>query len=298
MPTATVTRVAATVLAATLLGLLPAPTGAYADELLTLEEETSSTTDTLAKEVTVTCPRGTWVVAVGGWTTGGGGRALLTRMEPSDDLTSAVVAARPGVPPAGGFSLTAQAMCLRDETPPERVEDTVSGDSIVATCPDEHQAVGYGFAMHRSSGDWRLDELRPGNALVRVRAQASGTRPALAQLTVVGICLPSPELTAFACTREQGPSTPVLYPRTVVLPEPDYGYLGIGGSVTGAGTHLDRFQLKLYGSGEVRASRYLGLSLPLSPAARSGAVAAADEETAESMTGWGSNIGTFYTPGC
>jgi hypothetical protein len=38
-------------------------------------------------------------------------------------------------------------MCLRGDTPPERVEATVSGDSVVAVCPDEHQAAGYGFAM-------------------------------------------------------------------------------------------------------------------------------------------------------
>ncbi len=298
MPTATVIRVAATALAATLLGLLPAPAGAYADELLSLEEETSSTNNTLAKEVTVTCPDGTWVVAVGGWTTGGGGRALLTRMEPSDDLTSAVVEARPGSALTTGFTVSAQAMCLRGDTPPERVENTVSGDSVVAVCPEEHQAVGYGFAMNRHAGDWRLDQLRPGAELGRVRAQASGTRPALAQLTVVGICLPSPSHTAFSCVRQPGPSSPILFPRTVVLPFPDYGYLGVGGSVTGIGTHLDRFHLDLYASGEVRAARYLALALPLSPAARSGVAATADEGAAESMTGFGSHIGTFYGSEC
>jgi hypothetical protein len=114
----------------------------------------------------------------------------------------------------------------------------------------------------------------------------------------VGICLPSPSLTSFACVREQGPSTPVLFPRTVALPLPNYGYLGIGGSVTGVGTHLDRFHLALYAAGEVRAARYLGLSLPVTPAARSGAVAAAGESTAESMTGFGTHIGTFYGSEC
>ncbi|MEV4411660.1 hypothetical protein [Catellatospora sp. NPDC049609] len=297
MPAARTTRVIVTALTAALVGALPAPTGAYADQPLTLEVNTSAT-DTAPKSVVVTCPADAWVHAVGGWTTGGGGRALLTRMEPAADLRSAIVAARPATTDTTEFSVTVQAMCIRTQVPPQRVAATaLLGDAVSVPCGDGESAVGFGFALQRPTDDWRVDQLLPNAALTRVSLHTAGTRPLLAPLTVFGICLPWPSSDPYVCRKETTPVTSGAWPRTAALPPTGLGAFGVGGVVTGLNTHLDGFLVLPFAGGSVRAARLPGVALP-PLAARSGAAAAAVTTTSDAVTGYDTRIGTFYGPPC
>src|SRR6267154_758808 len=71
----------------------PAPS-AYAGLTPVVEERTSLFGLSSPRSITVECPSGSWVFAVGGQIIGNNGSVLMTRMSPSDDLKSAIVEAK------------------------------------------------------------------------------------------------------------------------------------------------------------------------------------------------------------
>ncbi|WP_155370233.1 hypothetical protein [Catellatospora vulcania] len=288
------------IVAAAVLGavLAPAaPAAAAADPLVTLEQQTS-TTDTVAKTVVVSCPDESWVFAVGGWVNGSTGRVLLTRLEPAADLRSATVSARPRTDSAVAFSVTAQVICARTVVPPTRVDNTtMQGSSIEVVCPKPTVMLGFGFRMDRRVDSWRIDELLPDGYLSQVSLHASGSGTGGA-LTAYGICHTAVDLPgAFAGVYRASsfPVTGSTWPKLAPLMPNLLGWtFGIGATVSGSDSHLDGFQLRPFGDGLARADRInatSGLAAPRTPARTASLLGPAEDPT---LTTYGARIGTFH----
>lgn len=292
MPAAPVFRAVAVALAAAVVGVLPAPAGAYAvDPPLTLEYGTSPT-DTAAKSAVAFCPEGSWVYAVGGWIDGGAGDILLTSMHAATDLRSAKVSAAPRTGSTARFSITAQAMCIATEEPPELVSYTTTGAAATVRCADGTAVVGFGFIMNRRVDEWRVDQLVPDQYLHQLTVHATGASALPGSLTVQGICrtrqFPSIHTGYYA---GQGPTVDSgSWPRISALSPSGLGALGVGGVVTGERTHLDGFLVMPFSGGHVRANRFPAPRVPLLGQQRSAATADG------AVTGNDGRIGTFYGP--
>ncbi|MEV0457966.1 hypothetical protein [Catellatospora methionotrophica] len=294
MKAAPTTRV---IVAVAVLGavLAPAaPAAAVPDPLVTLEQQISGT-DTTPKTVVVSCPKDSWVFAVGGWVNGSTGGVLLTRLEPAADLRSATVSARPRSDSAVAFSVVAQVVCARTLVAPTRVGNTTTqGSAIEAACPDPTVMLGFGFAMDRRVDNWRLDELAPDSALARVSVHTSGSGIGGA-LTAYAIChtVSEPPGALINLYRAVGiPVTGPAWPKLATLLPMDLGWtFGVGATVSGAGSHLDGFQLRPFGEGTARADRVGALPGLRTPSLVASGMAAAEDP---SLTTYGARIGTFH----
>ncbi|GHJ48904.1 hypothetical protein Cs7R123_62460 [Catellatospora sp. TT07R-123] len=281
-------RLAAAALAAGALAVPVAPVPAYADPLVGLVQHTSGV-DAAPKSVTVQCPAGSWVFALGAQVTGGGGLVQLVRMEPAADLRTVTVAARPRSTATGTFSVTAEAVCGRSERAPVLVtRDTVQAPSVAATCPGETDLLGFGFRIDRPVDQWRIDALVPDFGLTSVGVHAAGAGLP-GTLAVAAICYKvdpkQPQIRPYrmGAAGDLGD----VWPKTVgVDPNGDDWSFGVGGQATAAGTHLDLFAPRPFGTSWVRAQRP---SVPTQPGAVRAAVA--DDGT---VTAYAARIGTFH----
>jgi hypothetical protein len=206
-----------------------------------LESDTSPFDATSPKNITVSCPYGS-LFAVGGEINGNDGSVLMTRMHPDSDLRTAIVRAEALHPGSVEFSVTVYAVCINSSARPTRVSTSDQHGSTVSTeCTGQDTMLGFGFALDRPLGSWRVDSLLPSadmkQATVHV-AGGSGT----GSLTAFGIC--------YFVARDQGEPAPFQvsaqamtngnWPTTVITPTAGGTTFGIGGSVTGSGfVHLD-----------------------------------------------------------
>lgn len=293
-------RTAAVVAAAALgtAGTLIAPIPAYAGPVVTVEQNASAL-DANPKSVTVDCPDGAWVIAVGGWIENNDGRVLLTRLAPDDDMRSATVAARPRSDTAVQFSIVAEAVCATLEVAPTRVTGTSYGTATAqAACKAPEIMMGFGFALDRRVDTWRVDSVVPSDDLMQLTVHAAGSGAGGA-LTAIGICHtydpdePPNNTGRWIMNGAAGAG----WPKTATVDSSMlFGWqLGVGGEVVGPDAHLDGFRARPFGTSGVRATRPGSapggwVRLPLG---RQGGVMQASGDGA-GVTGYVAQIGTFH----
>jgi hypothetical protein len=137
-----------------------------------------SPSNSVNKQVSVSCPTGKSVVGVAGEVVNGLGQVLLDDMRPSADLTTVTVN---GLEDETGTSLswglTARAICA---TPPpglQRVAASSALDSFglkdaTADCPAGKNVLSVGYDINTFNGEVLLNSLRPNTLLTQ--ATASG----------------------------------------------------------------------------------------------------------------------------
>lgn len=284
--------IAATVVGATGALVAPAAT-AEADGPTHVEQHTSVFDADPVKSVSVMCPPGSWVFAVGGRIVGNDGNTLLTRMSPSGDLRSATVVAKRRANSSAPFAVTVYAACRESAYLPVRVMATVDQSSTVTVgCPGQKILVGLGFAHDRPVGDWRIDALVPDAALKEAHLHATGGDSA-GPLTVFGICYEvHTDSSQAEPHRVEAVSQPNgVWPATVSLGSGDGWTYGVGARVTGHGElHVDAFLP--FGAGTVRAAR--AGSTATGAGSRSGRLAAGADDTAETLAGYAIRLATFH----
>lgn len=289
------------IVAAVVLGavLAPAaPAAALPDPLITLQEQVSEISPD-PKTVVVSCPDDAWVFAVGGWTNHSSGQALLTRLEPAADLRSGIVSARLHNGGTTPFSITAQVICARTLVAPTRVANTtMQGTSIEVVCPAPKVMLGFGFAMGRTAENRRLNQLLPDGFLTQLTVSTAGIGQT-GSLTAYGIChtVAEPPGALIDLYRADGYHvTGTAWPKLAILGPETLGLTaGIGGTVTGPGSHLDGFQLRPFGDGVARADRIIGLpGLPLGLRKSAGTASLMGPAEDPTLAIYGARIGTFH----
>jgi hypothetical protein len=255
-----------------------------------VEQRTSLFGLSSPRSITVECPSGSWVFAVGGQIIGNNGSVLMTRMSPSDDLRSAIVEAKVRGNPTVPFAVTAYAVCVLGVQRPSLVVETVDQSSTVsARCPDRTVLTGFGYALDRSVDTWRVDAVVPDPALQQVMLHAGGGGTP-GSLTAVGICYEvhtdptqAPPHRADAISNVDG-----TWPQSVSTPSDTGLTFGVGASVTAPGeVHIDALVPLTRDVGGARATRANGT-----------AAAAQVQRTGDgddgSVSTFGVRIGTFH----
>ncbi|SFR20522.1 hypothetical protein SAMN04488564_105253 [Lentzea waywayandensis] len=142
--------------------------------------QATSAATSAGKTVSVSCPNGTKVVGTGGAVTGE--RTTITRVRPSDDLTSAeVTAVEHGVGTVLPWTVTVRATCAPGEFTLASKSGTASAE---AACPGTQKALG--VAGETDGG--HLTKMAPKNNLKGGLVEGSGT------VTVHAICGTRPGL--------------------------------------------------------------------------------------------------------
>jgi hypothetical protein len=206
-----------------------------------LESDTSAFDATSPKNITVSCPYGS-LFAVGGEINGNDGSVLMTRMHPDSDLRTAIVRAEALHPGTVEFSVSVYAVCINSASRPTRVSTSDEHESTVSTgCTGQDTMLGFGFALDRPLGSWRVDSLLPSADLKQATVHAAGGSGS-GSLTAFGIC--------YFVARDPGEPAPFQvaaqaitngnWPTTVITPTAGGTTFGVGGAVTGPGfVHLD-----------------------------------------------------------
>jgi len=158
----------------------PAVANAAAEEVVQVQN--TSTISSADKTVTVTCPSGTKVVGAGGSVTGE--RTTITRVRPSEDLSSVeVVAVEHGAGTVQSWAVKVRATCAPGEFTLVAKSGTKTAE---ATCPGNEKALGVageteGVHLTKMAPKSNLKGgvvEAPGNAGVTAYA-ICGTRPGL-----------------------------------------------------------------------------------------------------------------------
>lgn len=196
-------------------------------------EETSDSSGSTTKIVTVTCPEGS-VFGAGARVVGGSGGVVLNSMVPDAALTSVRVTAAARTGHTGAWALTAYATCdSAPWRPPVRVSATVqSGSAAEVDCPGTTKLVGTGFRAEGSVDHTYVDEVAFGAGLNGVRVHTGGEP---GELTAFAVCKePTPMSGAAHGVRVQAVSSAGdAWPRTAVTDGsgPDQHVYAVGARV-------------------------------------------------------------------
>jgi hypothetical protein len=122
----------------------------------------TTASNSVAKNVTASCPSGKRLVGLGGETNGGSGQVVIEVMRPDQPLTAAIVSAREDQNGfAGSWTVTAHAICAPGPHGLQRVsaagQVTAGGPDVVADCPPGKGLLGVGGEASGQSGQVSLE---------------------------------------------------------------------------------------------------------------------------------------------
>ena len=195
----------------------PAVANAATDEVVQVQN--TSAASSAAKTVSVSCPSGTKVIGTGGSVTGQ--RTTITRVRPSNDLTSVeVTAVEHGVGTAQSWTVKVRANCAPGEVTLVSASSTKNAE---ASCPGDQKTLG----VAGETDGVHLTKLAPKSNLKAALVEAPDT----ATVTAHAICGSRPGLalrggTASIMTGKTGQKS--------VACQGDEQVVSAGGAVGGA----------------------------------------------------------------
>ncbi|WP_156213403.1 hypothetical protein [Lentzea aerocolonigenes] len=200
---------------------LTSPAVAYAAADEVVQVQNTSAASSADKTVSVTCPSGTKVVGVGGSVTGE--RTTITRVRPSDDLSSVeVTAVEHGAGTVQSWTVKARAKCAAGEVNLVAKSGTKNAE---ASCPSQQKTLGVGGEI--AGEGVHFTKMAPKSNLKGALIETSGN----ADVTAYAICGTRPGLVL------RGGTTSVVMSKTGtrnIACQGDEQVISAGGSVGGA----------------------------------------------------------------